>query len=63
MKYWVRVRANRARGANDVDQAVTLTDEPQWPAMSFEEILRIAFKYRYITSRDDEILRRLRGEL
>jgi hypothetical protein len=63
MDHWVRVRANRALGANEVDQAVGLTDEPQWPTMSFEEIVKIAFKHRYIRSWDDEVLRRLRGEL
>jgi hypothetical protein len=62
-QHWVRVRANMALGANDVDQAVALTDEPTWPDLSFEEIVKIAFKHRYISSWDDEVLRRLRGEL
>ncbi len=63
MKYWIRIRANMALGANEVDQAVALTDEPKWPAMAFEEIVQIAFRHRYIASWDDEVLRRLRGEL
>jgi hypothetical protein len=62
-KHWVRVRANMSLGAYEVDQAVALTDEPAWPTMSFEEIVKIAFKHRYICSWDDEVLRRLRGEL
>lgn len=63
MKYWIRVRSNMALGANEVDQAIALTDEPAWPSMSFEEIVQIAFKHRYITSWDDEVLGPLRGEL
>jgi hypothetical protein len=31
MKHWVRLRPNMALGANQVDRAVALTDEPARP--------------------------------
>jgi hypothetical protein len=59
---WVRVAANMSLGAYDVFEAMGPFPEPQWPATAFEELLRIAFKGRYIDSLDHPVLRRLRGE-
>jgi hypothetical protein len=60
---WVRVAANMSLGAYDVYEAMGPFPEPHWPAIGFEELLRIAFRGRYIDSLDHPVLRRLRGEI
>lgn len=60
---WVRVAANMSLGAYDVFQAAGQLTEPEWPAKSFSELLRVAFKDRFIDSTDHPVLRRLRGEV
>jgi len=62
-KSWVRIAANMGTGGYDAWQATGNLPEPQWPDMPFREILRLAFKERYIESLDYPILRRLRGEV
>jgi hypothetical protein len=59
---WVRVTSNMVAGAYDVYVAPAKLPEPDWPALPFNEILRIAFKGRVIDSLDHAILKRLRGE-
>jgi hypothetical protein len=61
-KGWVRVAANMALGAYEVFQAVGQLDEPEWPSTPFSELLRVAFKDRFIDTLDHPVLRRLRGE-
>ena len=36
--------------------------EPEWPELSFQDLLRIAFRDFYIESRDHPVLQQLRGE-
>jgi hypothetical protein len=59
---WVRVAANMSLGAYEVFEATAALPEPVWPELSFQEILRIAFKARFIDDRDHPVIRRLRGE-
>lgn len=59
---WIRVQANMGLGAYDVFEATGNLPEPEWPELSTQEILHIAFKDKYITSFDHPALRRLRGE-
>jgi hypothetical protein len=63
MKDWVRVTPNMARGAYDIDLAVGNLGEPEWPELSFPEILKIAFKDRLIDNENHIIVKRLRGEV
>jgi hypothetical protein len=60
---WIRVAANMALGAYDVFQASGQLPEPEWPQIEFRELLRIAFKDRFIANLDHAVLRRLRGEV
>lgn len=60
---WVRVTANMALGAYDVFEATGDLPDPDWPEATLDELVRIAFRDRYITSLDHPVLRRLRGEL
>jgi len=61
--YWIRVKANMYAGCYDVDQALADWGNPQWPEMPFNELLKIAFRDKYIDSFDHQVLRKLRGEI
>jgi hypothetical protein len=61
-KQWVRVAPNMALGAYDLAVAPNHVAEPQWPELTFQEIIRIAFLDKMIDTWDHPILRRLRGE-
>ncbi len=41
---WVRVYANMAVGRYEVAQATAPLPDPEWPELTFREILRIAFR-------------------
>jgi hypothetical protein len=58
---WLRVNPNMSLGAYEMIVAESITIEPQWPTLSFQELLRIAFRERLITSLDHPVVRRLRG--
>jgi hypothetical protein len=60
---WVRVVANMGLGAYEVYEATGNLPEPSWPELGFPEILKVAFKGRYIADFDHPVIRRLRGEL
>jgi hypothetical protein len=60
---WVRVAANMSLGAYEVFEATGALPDPTWPDLSLHEILKIAFKGRYIAELDHPVIRRLRGEL
>lgn len=62
-KGWVRVTANMSLGAYEVFQASGHLPDPDWPQTPFNEVLRVAFRDRFIASLDHPILRRLRGEV
>ena len=49
---WVRVVANMSLGAYEVFSASGNIPEPEWPTQSFQEILKIAFKGRFIDQLD-----------
>ena len=61
-KGWVRMVSNMSLGAYEVFQATASQPEPEWPDLSFLEILRLAFKDNFIDSGDHIVLRKLRGE-
>jgi hypothetical protein len=60
---WVRVAANMALGAYDVFEASGQLTEPAWPEVPLRELLRVAFRERFIDSLDHPVLRKLRGEV
>ena len=61
MRSWVRVSANMQLGAYEVTRAPSMAVEPTWPEMSFQDLLRIAFRGYVIGSVDHPVVRRLRG--
>ncbi len=60
---WVRIASNRSLGAYEVYEALGQFPDPEWPPLSFERLLEIAFRGRKIDSLDHSVLRRLRGEI
>ena len=61
MKGWIRVRSNMSLGAYEIFEAQGSIPEPIWPELSFEEIIRIAFKDKIIRSLDHPVVKRLFG--
>jgi hypothetical protein len=61
MTRWLRVKANMALGAYEMIEALTVMSEPTWPDVSFQELVRIAFRDRMIDHIDHPVIRRLRG--
>ena len=59
---WVRVQANMSLGAYEVWEASAKLPDPQWPEQAFPDLLRTAFKDRYIDDLQHPVLTRLRGE-
>ncbi|MBV8233858.1 MAG: hypothetical protein JO329_28095 [Planctomycetaceae bacterium] len=62
-RQWVRITANLSLGAYDVTAASGLVAEPAWPDISFQEIIRIAFRDKMISDWSHPVLQRLRGEV
>lgn len=62
-KQWIKVVSDRALGAYGVFEATGNLPEPEWPEVSFGELVRVAFKGRVISTLDHPVLRRLRGEM
>jgi hypothetical protein len=60
---WIRMAPNMSLGAYDVFQATGNLPEPEWPEISFRDILEIAFKDHLINDFNHPVLKRLRGEL
>lgn len=63
MKKWVRVAANMSLGAYEVFEASGEFPAPVWPEVDFPELLKVAFRDKFIRNIDHPVLRRLRGEL
>lgn len=59
---WVRIAANMSLGAYEVFQANANLPEPVWPEIGLEQIIRVAFKDRFIKDLEHPVLRKLRGE-
>jgi hypothetical protein len=59
---WTRIAANKGAGTYDIYEALDQLAEPEWPEISFDRILEMAFKTRYINSLDHPVIRKLLGE-
>jgi len=60
---WVRVVANMAASMYDVFTASEDLPEPEWPDVSFQRVIELAFHDRIIRSLDHPVVRRLRGQI
>lgn len=61
MRRWIRVMSNMSLGAYDLYEAEATIPDPEWPDLSFQELLRIAFKDRLVDRLDHAVIKRLRG--
>jgi hypothetical protein len=61
MRHWLRVKANMSLGAYEMTEAADTIPDPEWPTLSFQELLRIAFRDRLIDRLDHPVIKRLRG--
>ena len=59
---WIRITANMHLRAYDVFEAPGDIPDPEWPEQPLGELLRIAFKDKFISGLDHPVLKRLRGE-
>jgi hypothetical protein len=62
-RQWIRISANMHLGAYEVFEATANLPDPEWPQINFKEILRLAFKDRFINTPDHPVIRKLRGEV
>jgi len=58
---WIRVSSNMSLGAYEFFEALGDLPEPEWPDVSFEEIINVAFRGNYIDSLDHPAIQKLRG--
>jgi hypothetical protein len=61
MTRWIRIRANMSLGAYELFEAEAKIPDPTWPDVPFLELVRIAFRDRYIVNVDHPVLKVLRG--
>jgi hypothetical protein len=61
MTQWVRTKANMSLGAYETFLPEGVVAEPVWPDLSYQELVRIAFRDRMITNTEHPVVRRLRG--
>jgi hypothetical protein len=60
---WIRIVSNTSLGAYEVFKANGEFPRPEWPELSFGEIIKIAFKDNFIRDLDHIVIRRLRGQV
>ena len=58
---WTRIQSNMNIGAYDIFIAEGNLKEPEWPELSLDELLNIAFKNKIINRLDHQVLLQLRG--
>jgi len=61
MTRWVRVKANMSLGAYEITVAESAMADPIWPELSYQELVRIAYRDRMVTTIDHPVVKRLRG--
>lgn len=59
---WTRVVADMSLGGYNLFVAGADLEPPQWPELSFKEILGLAFRGHYIDNADHLVIKKLRGE-
>ena len=61
MERWIRVKANMSLGAYEIFEAASTVSDPKWPELTFQELLKVAFRDRLVNSLDHAVIKRLRG--
>jgi hypothetical protein len=60
---WVKIQGNKAIGAYDVIVAKGDLGDPSWPDHSLQELIKVAFRDRFIDSLDHSVVREINGEI
>ena len=60
---WVRVTANMSLGAYDITVATGPAADPSWPDLTFQQIIKTAFRDKMVSDWSHPVLQRLRGEV
>jgi len=63
MTKWIRLTANMSLGAYEIFEATGVLSEPTWPDLPFQEILRVAFRDRFVETLDHPLIQRLKGKV
>jgi hypothetical protein len=58
---WTRIKANQAVGAYDIYKALGALADPEWPKLTLDQLVEIAFKGRVIDNLDHLVVKQLRG--
>lgn len=61
MERWICVKANMSLGAYEIFEAASTVSDPKWPELTFQELLKVAFRDRFVNSLDHAVIKRLRG--
>jgi len=61
IKAWVRIKSNMSLRAYEIYLAESKIPDPEWPGLTFQEILRIAAKDKLINQPNHPAIKRLRG--
>jgi hypothetical protein len=61
MERWVRVKANMNLAAYEIFVAESVISDPVWPEETYQELIKLAFRDRLITTTDHPVVKRLRG--
>ena len=59
---WCRMKSDTANGIYTHFESNVKLPDPKWPALSFHEIIKLAFRGRMIDSLNHPVLRELRGD-
>ena len=63
VRSWVRVQADMSAGSYAVFEATGNLPDPEWPELSFQEMLRLAFKSRFVDSMHHPFVQDLLGNV
>lgn len=59
--HWIRTSANMATQSYDMLVAEAFKDAPKWPECSFDEVVNVAFRGRYIETAEHPLIKKLLG--
>jgi hypothetical protein len=62
IREWVRINADMGLGAYKITVARGAIPDPEWPNLTFEELLTIAFRDRLVSSLTHPLVRRYLGD-
>jgi hypothetical protein len=62
-KHWIKIVGNKDLGAYDIFAARGDLGDPQWPDLTFAELIELAFHDKLIDTMDHPVVREINGEI